>query len=139
LVILTDVSDENLAHLHGVNYSAKMAYGITGKGSRKGRFEKDGSFTFDAGAVDFSPEHSVTPGAAPNFFPPTAFQPGAVGDVDYSPFVQLDNAKSAVFNMPMVAFNISADELNAMCDGSPISPRCTTRWSASARAMARSR
>lgn len=117
--VLTDVSDENLANLHGVNYSAKMAYGITGKGARKGKFEKDGSFTFESGKVDFSPNASVTPGDAPNFFPPKAFQPGAVGDADYSPLVQLDNAKSAVFNMPMVAFNVSADELNKMCDGNP--------------------
>jgi hypothetical protein len=115
--ILTDVSDENLANLHGINYSAKMAYGITGKGARTGRFEKDGSFTFDAGKVDFSPKRSVEPGAKPNFFPPKAFQPGAVGDADYTPLVQLANAKSAVFNMPTVAFNVSADELNAMCDG----------------------
>jgi hypothetical protein len=117
--ILTDVSDENLANLHGVNYSAKMAYGITGKGARKGRFEKDGSFTFESGKIDFSPKRKVDPGAAPNFFPPKTFQPGSVGDADYSPLVQLDNAKSAVFNMPAVAFNVSADELNVMCDGKP--------------------
>lgn len=115
--ILTDVSDENLAHLHGVNYSAKMAYGITGNGARRGNFRNDGSFLFQRGKVDFSPDHAVTPGAAPNFFPPTAFQPGAVGDAFYSPFVQLDNAKSAVFNMPMVAFDVSEERLNAMCDG----------------------
>ncbi len=59
----------------------------------------------------------MTPGDAPNFFPPKAFQPGAVGDADYSPLVEFDNAKNAVFNMPMVAFDISADDLNAMCDG----------------------
>lgn len=115
--VLTDASDENLANLHGVNYSAKMAYGITGKGARKGRFEKDGSFTFESGKVDFSPKRSVTPGKAPNFFPPQASAPGSVGDADYSPLVQLENAKSAVFNMPMVAFNVSADELDKMCDG----------------------
>ncbi len=115
--ILTDVSDENLAHLHGVNYSAKMAYGITGNGARRGSFRNDGSFLFQSGAVDFSPDHAVTPGAAPNFFPPRAAQPGAVGDAYYSPLVQLDNAKSAVFNMPMVAFNVSEAQLNAMCDG----------------------
>ncbi len=115
--ILTDVTDENLANLHGVNYSAKMAYGITGKGARKGRFEKDGSFTFASGKVDFSPKVSVTPGELPNAFPPSAFQPGAVGDGDYSPLVALDNAKSAVFNMPMVAFNTSAEELDKMCEG----------------------
>jgi hypothetical protein len=117
--ILTDVSDENLANLHGVNYSAKMAYGITGKGARKGKFEKDGSFTFDSGKVDFSPKMAIVPGDAPNFFPPKSAQPGALGDADYSPLVQLDNAKSAVFNMPMVAFNVSAEELNKMCDGKP--------------------
>ena len=115
--VLTDVSDENLANLHGVNYSAKMAYGITGKGARKGRFEKDGSFTFESGKVDFSPKRAVTPGKAPNFFPPEAAAPGSVGDENYSPLVQLDNAKSAVFNMPMVAFNVSATELDKMCDG----------------------
>jgi hypothetical protein len=117
--ILTDVSDENLANLHGVNYSAKMAYGITGKGARKGRFEKDGSFTFESGKIDFSPKRSVEAGASPNFFPPKTFQPGSVGDENYSPLVQLDNAKSAVFNMPTVAFNVSATELNAMCAGKP--------------------
>lgn len=115
--ILTDVSDENLAALHGVNYSAKMAYGITGNGARRGNFRNDGSFLFQAGAVDFSPDHAITPGAAPDFFPPRSAQPGAVGDAYYSPFVQLDNAKSAVFNMPMVAFNVSEERLNAMCDG----------------------
>jgi hypothetical protein len=117
--ILTDVSDENLANLHGVNYSAKMAYGITGKGARKGRFEKDGSFTFESGKVDFSPKRNVEAGASPAFFPPKKFQPGSIGDESYSPLVQLDNAKSAVFNMPMVAFKASASELNAMCAGKP--------------------
>lgn len=117
--ILTDVTDENLANLHGVNYSAKMAYGITGKGARKGKFEKDGSFTFETGKVDFSPKMGIEPGDAPNFFPPKSAQPGAIGDADYSPLVALDNAKNAVFNMPMVAFNVTADQLNAMCDGNP--------------------
>lgn len=117
--ILTDVTDENLANLHGINYSAKMAYGITGKGTRKGRFETDGTFTFEAGKVDFSPVHSVTPGDAPDFFPPKDFQPGSVGDADYSPLVALDNAKNAVFNMPTLAFDVSAEELDAMCEGNP--------------------
>lgn len=115
--IITDVSDENLANLHGVVYSAKMAYGVTGNGARKARIEKDGSFTFEAGAVDFSPAHVVVPGDAPNFFPPKEAAPGAVGDAAYSPLVEFDNAKNAVFNMPMVAFDVSEEQLNAMCDG----------------------
>jgi hypothetical protein len=67
--------------------------------------------------VDFSPEHKVVPVDAPNFFPPKEAAPGAVGDEFYSPLVQLDNAKAAIFNMPVIAFGVSADELNAMCDG----------------------
>ncbi len=51
----TDVSDENLANLHGVNYSAKMAYGVTGKAARSATIQKDGTFTFASGTVDFSP------------------------------------------------------------------------------------
>jgi len=115
--VLTDTTDENLSNLHGVNYSAKMAYGVTGNAARRARIEQNGTFTFEAGRVDFSPEQSVTPGEAPNFFPPAAFQAGAIGDEFYSPLVEFDNAKSAVFNMPMVAFDISAEELDAMCEG----------------------
>ena len=49
--ILTDVSDENLANLHGVNYSAKMAYGITGKVARKGVVEREGRDIVDRGNI----------------------------------------------------------------------------------------
>ncbi len=115
--VLTDVSDENLALLHGINYSPKMAYGLVGKATRQASIEKDGTIVFAAGKVDFSPERSLTPGDAPNFFPPKAATPGAVGDADYSPLVQFANGKNAVFNMPMVSFNTTEDELNAMCDG----------------------
>lgn len=115
--VMTDVSDEALSDLHGVNFSPKMIYGRTGKGARQAHIETDGSLTFAAGRVDFAPVHGVTPGEAPNFFPPKAAQPGAVGDADYSPLVTFDNAPGVVFNMPMVAFGASEDELDAMCEG----------------------
>lgn len=116
--ILTDVSDRDLADLHGLVYSAKMAYGVTGNASREAVIEPDGTWTFDSGAVDFAPEHGVTPGAEPNFFPPASVQPGSVGDADYSPLVEVTSiGKQPVFNAPMVAFDVSADELNAMCEG----------------------
>ena len=115
--IMTDTTDPNLANLHGVDYSPKLAYAVTGKAAREARIDMDGTIVFKSGRVDFSPEHKVIPGAAPNFFPPKAAQPGSVGDADYSPLVQFANAKNALFNMPMVAFNVSADELNKMCDG----------------------
>jgi hypothetical protein len=116
--VITDTTDENLANLHGLVYSPKLSYGLAGKASRQATIDKDGSFVFDAGKVDFSPERSVTPGAAPNFFPPKAFQPGSVGDADYSPLVHIkDAAKDVIFNAPMLAFNVSADKLNEFCSG----------------------
>jgi hypothetical protein len=116
--VITDTTDENLANLHGLVYSPKLSYGLTGKASREATIDPDGTFVFDKGKVDFSPERSVTPGAAPNFFPPKAFQAGSVGDADYSPLVHIKNAaKDVIFNAPMVAFNVSAEKLNEFCNG----------------------
>ena len=118
--VVTDTTDENLANLHGLVYSPKLAYGLTGKGSREATIERDGTFTFEAGKVDFSPDRSVTPGSAPNFFPPKAYKPGSVGDASYSPLVHVKNAaKDVIFNAPMLAFNVSEEKLNEFCDGNP--------------------
>lgn len=118
--VLTDVTDRDLAELHGLPYAAKMAYGLTGNAFREATIEPDGTWTFNRGAVDFAPEWSVTPGEAPDVFPPTAHQPGSVGDEGYSPIVAITNAgKGAVFNAPMLAFDVSAEELQAFCEGEP--------------------
>mgnify|MGYP005847385645 CR=1 FL=1 len=116
--VLTDATDENLADLHGLVYSPKMAYGFTGRNMRTAEIQKDATWTFSGGAVDFAPEWSVTPGDAPDYFPPQAFQPGSIGDAAYSPVVKVLNAgKDVVFNAPMLAFDVSAEQLNAYCDG----------------------
>ena len=115
--ILTDTTDENLSKLHGVPYSPKLAYGLTGKAVRQAHIEKDGTIVFASGRVDFSPRWNIVPGSAPNFFPPKTAQPGSIGDADYSPLVRFDNGKNAVFNMPMVAFNVSEQKLDTMCNG----------------------
>ena len=39
------------------------------------------------------------------------------GDADDPRLAQFANGKDELFNMPMVAFNVSADDLNKMCDG----------------------
>jgi hypothetical protein len=115
--VLTDTTDENLANLHGLVYSPKLSYGLTGRAAREASIASDGSFIFDE-EVDFSPEHKVVPGAAPNFFPPKTFQPGSVGDADYSPLVHIKNAaKDVIFNAPMLAFNVSEEKLNEFCNG----------------------
>jgi len=108
--VLTDVSDPGLAQALGLNYSPKLR-NIPGKAARTATLETDGSLTFDQGTVDFSPERKVVPGAAPNFFPPAEAKPGSVGDADYSPLVRVTNAGNVVYNATMVAFDVSADEI----------------------------
>ena len=115
--ILTDTTDEKNAAALGINFSAKLVYAEVGRGVRKASQQLIGGKTvivFENGRVDFAPVLSVTPGAAPNFFPPAAVQPGSVGDVDYSPLAKIGNY---IYNAPMVAFNASEATLNAMCDG----------------------
>lgn len=115
--VITDTSDENISNLTGTNYAPKMAYAQTGPNSRHATIEKDGTFVFDRGTVNFAPQLSVTPGDGANPFPPKAFQPGSVGDAGYTPLVQIDNsAKALLFNAPVVSMANEAD-LNAMCDG----------------------
>jgi hypothetical protein len=115
--IITDATDENIADLQGLAYSPKLAFALTGKATRRARIENDGTFTFGAGSIDFRPVLGVTPGPANAPFPPKAFQPGSVGDADYTPLVYVENsAKSIIYNAPVVS-QASEAELNAMCDG----------------------
>jgi hypothetical protein len=115
--VLTDTTDEKNAEALGLNFSSKLVYADVGKGVRKASQQLiDGKtvVVFESGRVDFSPVHSVTAGAAPNFFPPTAVQPGSVGDANYSPLVKIGDH---IYNAPMLAFNASEATLNGYCAG----------------------
>ena len=112
--ILTDASDEAAATKWGINYSPGLA-GAAGN-TRSATADSKGVWVFDKGTVDFSPEMSVTPGAAPNLFPPAAVTPGSVGDADYTPLVTVDNV---IYNAPILAFNVDASAIN-FCDGSNV-------------------
>jgi hypothetical protein len=116
--VLTDTTDEVNAAALGLNLSSKLAYADTCRAVRRGRQEFDGSVTFAAGTVDFSPERSVTPGPSPNFFPPTQFQPGSVGDMFYSPLVRIENAGGHIYNAPIIAFGVEASQID-FCNGNP--------------------
>jgi len=118
--ILTDTTDPGNAAALGLNFSAKLEYARTSAaGTRTAHYDLNGQLIFDAGAVDFSPVHDVTAGAAPDFFPPSAFQPGSVGDASYSPLVVIENAGGHVYDAPTVAFNVTEAQLEAFCDGDP--------------------
>jgi hypothetical protein len=108
--VLTDVDDADVAASLGLNFSAKMSF--MANASRTANLDQNGNLIFDRGTVDFSPVRSVTPGPPGNEFPPTASQPGAVGDKDYSPFVQILNAGGVIYNAPIVAFNVNASDIN---------------------------
>jgi hypothetical protein len=113
--VLTDTTDEGNAEALGLNFSPKLNYANRAGSARTARLEADSTLTFltPQSHVDFAPEHSVTPGEAPNPFPPAAFRPGSVGQRNYSPLVTVDNAGGHVYNAPIVAGNFSADQIAA--------------------------
>jgi len=117
--IVTDTDDKGNADQLGLNYSPKLTFADVGRSVRKATLDSKFKLIFDAGTVDFSPKRSVTPGDAPNFFPPKQFQPTGVGDNDYSPLVKISNAGNHIYNAPIVAYNVSAEMLNQFCDGNP--------------------
>lgn len=106
--IITDASDFGIAHDLNVNYAPKL----TNMGINCLRCVQQTTITvpennaFDtaiinfAGSPDFSPTRSVV--AGPTGFPPKSFQPGAVGDALYSPFIRFQNSV-VVYNAPIVA------------------------------------
>jgi len=108
--ILTDVDDPNVAAELGLNFSAKLTF--ASNAARTATLAADGTLVFDKGTVDFSPVRSIVPGPAGAEFPPVSAQPGAVGDADYSPFVQVTNAAGVIYNAPIVAFNVDASQIN---------------------------
>src|SRR6266853_7031392 len=108
--VLTDVDDSNVAAELGLNFSAKMTF--MSNAARTANLDQNGDLVFDKGTVDFSPVRSITPGPVGQEFPPTAAQPGAIGDKDYSPLVQIVNAGGVIYNAPIVAFNVTADQIN---------------------------
>jgi len=117
--IVTDTDDRGNAEQLGLNYSPKLTYADVGRAVRKATLVEKFKLVFDSGTVDFRPQRSATPGDAPNFFPPKQFQPGSVGDRDYSPLVKIVNAGGHIYNAPIVAFNVNADQLNQFCNGNP--------------------
>src|SRR5258706_9044107 len=108
--VLTDVDDADVAAELGLNFSAKMTF--MSNAARTGNLDQNGNLVFDKGTVDFSPVRSITPGPVGHEFPPLAAQPGAVGDKDYSPFVQIVNAGGAIYNAPIVAFGVNAGDIS---------------------------
>src|SRR5919106_672577 len=116
--ILTDTTDKGNADALGLNWSPKLAY--SAPGARVATLASNATLEFHSGTVDFSLEHSITPGTddPANPFPPSEFQPGAVGDSDYSPLVVIENSGGHIYNAPVVASGVDASQIN-FCQGNP--------------------
>lgn len=120
--IITDTTDEAAAAALGLNFAQKLAFSDNVRAVRVAETATDGTLMFHWGSVDFSPERSVVPGNVNNpdasAFPPSSFQPGSIGDELYSPLVRITSAGNHIYNAPMIAFNVTADELD-FCDSTP--------------------
>ncbi len=96
--IILDAGNQAEAERLGVNFSKKLPN--AGDAARPATRRADGTFLFESGIVDFSPNRVVVSGPEERAFPPTTAQPGSVGDADYSPLVRVDGI---VYDAPVVA------------------------------------
>lgn len=122
--VTTDSSDEGNAAQLGINFSPKLRFAAQGlgadgmTGAEEVRVENN-TVVGRQGMVDFSPKRVVVPGNGTFAFPPAQYQPGQVGDMYYTPLIQLMNAGGEVWNAPIIAGNLDEDYLNQFCDGVP--------------------
>jgi len=108
--ILTDVDDSNVAAELGLNFSTKLTF--ASHSARTGNLDANGNIVFDAGTVNFKPERKIIPGPAGHEFPPSFATPGSVGDANYGPLVRIVNAANVIYNAPMVAFDVDANQIS---------------------------
>src|SRR5258707_11670210 len=105
--IILDAGNQAEAERLGVNFSKKLPN--AGDAARPATRRSDGTFLFESGVVNFSPNRLVIPGSEDQPFPPKTAQPGSVGDADYSPLVRVDGI---VYDAPIVAAAVDDADIN---------------------------
>ena len=105
--VILDAGNQAEAERLGVNFSKKLPN--AGDAARPATRRSDGTFLFESGVVDFSPNRVVMPGSEDQPFPPKTAQPGSVGDADYSPLVRVDGI---VYDAPIVAAAVEDADIN---------------------------
>lgn len=111
--IVTDTTDEGNAQDLGLNFALKLAFAGTGLGVREAELMPNGLLVFRNGTVNFRPERQIAPGGAGDQgFPPSVAQPGAIGSRGYSPLVKIVNAGGHIYNAPIIAFDVDAEDIN---------------------------
>jgi hypothetical protein len=105
--IILDAGDPAEAERLGVNFSKKLHN--AGDAARSATRRADGTFLFESGLVDFTPNREVMAGSEEKPFPPRIAQPGSVGDADYSPLV---NVGGIIYDAPIVAAAVEDGYIN---------------------------
>src|SRR6266446_1530928 len=105
--IILDAGDQAESERLGVNFSKKLHN--AGDAARPATLRDDGTFLFESGLVDFSPNRQVQPGSQEKPFPPSIANPGSVGDADYSPLVR---ANGIVYDAPVIAAAVDDAQIN---------------------------
>src|SRR6266567_1533582 len=105
--IILDAGDQAEAERLGVNFSKKLHN--AGAAARPATLRDDGTFLFESGLVNFSPNRQVQPGSQEKPFPPSIANPGSVGDADYSPLVR---ANGIVYDAPVIAAAVDDSQIN---------------------------
>jgi hypothetical protein len=106
--VVLDAGDAGEADRLGVNFSKKLHNATAA--ARAATIRPDGTFLFDSGLVDFTPNHVVVPGDEDRPFPPRQAAPGSVGDDDYSPLVLANNG--VIYDAPIVAAAVDEAQIN---------------------------
>lgn len=105
--VILDAGDQAEAERLGVNFSKKLHN--AGDAARPATRRADGTFLFESGVVDFSPNRVVVAGPEDRAFPPRTAQPGSVGDANYSPLVRVNGI---VYDAPVIAAAVEGVALN---------------------------
>jgi len=106
--VILDAGDAGEADRLGVNFSKKLHNATAA--ARAATIRPDGTFLFESGLVDFTPNHVVVPGDNDRPFPPRQAAPGSVGDDDYSPLVLANNG--VIYDAPIVAAAVDEAHIN---------------------------
>jgi hypothetical protein len=109
--VVTNTDNLEKAKALGIGYAPSLAQAAEVAGTRVATRATNGSLIFEAGTVNFSPVRSLTPGDAPNAFPPKEVHAGAVADSEYSPFVKIAGEPNIVYNAPILAFDVDSEKL----------------------------
>jgi len=105
--IILDTGNQAESERLGVNFSKKLPNDAVA--ARPATRRADGTFLFESGLVDFSPERLVVAGSEDRPFPPSIAHPGSVGDADYSPLVNVDGI---IYDAPVVAAAVDDNDIS---------------------------